>query len=326
MWSDDRLLDGYQGFTWPVADARLADGEPDEVLTATLVRRNAPRHRRAVLYLHGWNDYFFQTHLADFWDAQGFDFYAIDLRRYGRNLRPGMFAGYITDLADYHVELGDAYQIISDEGHELITVMGHSTGGLIAALWAADFDRPINGLVLNSPWLDMNLSDVFMWAAGPLVSGVAAMKPTTPLQTSETGMYMRSISDQHHGEWPVDLNYKSNRGFVVRFGWTRAIMTGQANVAAGLELPFPVLSMMSARSETFIKWDDGLFDVDAVLDVDRLAAVSWRLGRHVTIVRVERGMHDLVLSQRPVRDEVLAEIGRWAQTYVRDAEPRPFAG
>ena len=37
-------------------------------------------------------------------------------------------------------------------------------------------------------------------------------------------------------------------------------------------------------------------------------------------------MHDLVLSQRPVRDEVLAEIGRWAQTYVRDAEPRPFAG
>jgi hypothetical protein len=34
---------------------------------ATLVRRipSGEPPRRAVLYLHGWNDYFFQTHLAD---------------------------------------------------------------------------------------------------------------------------------------------------------------------------------------------------------------------------------------------------------------------
>lgn len=317
MWSDDRLLAGYQVHTWPVADARLADGEPDEALTATLVRRNAPRHRRALLYVHGWNDYFYQTHLADFWDAQGFDFYALDLRRYGRNLRPGLFAGYITDLGDYQVELGDAYRIVREEGHELISVMGHSTGGLVAALWAADFAEPINGLLLNSPWLDMN-APVITWAT-PLVSGVAAMKPTTPLQTSETGMYMRSISDQYNGEWPVDLNYKSNRGFVVRFGWTRAILAGQARVANGLGLPMPVLSMMSARSDfSHTKWDDQIKTVDVVLDVDRLAAVSWRLGDHVTIIRIKRGMHDLVLSPRPVRDEVFTELGRWAATYIRD--------
>lgn len=101
MWSDDRLLPGYQARSWPVEDAELADGELDEQLTATLVRRNAPQHQRAVLYVHGWSDYFFQTHLADFWNKQGFDFYALDLRRYGRNLRPGLFAGYITDLDHY---------------------------------------------------------------------------------------------------------------------------------------------------------------------------------------------------------------------------------
>ena len=81
MWFDDRLLPGYQARSWPVEDAELADGEPDEQLTATLVRRNAPQHQRAVLYVHGWSDYFFQTHLADFWNEQGFDFYALDLRR-----------------------------------------------------------------------------------------------------------------------------------------------------------------------------------------------------------------------------------------------------
>ena len=51
-----------------------------------------------MLYLHGWNDYFFQTHLADAFAALGFDFYALDLRRYGRSLRNGHLRGFITDL------------------------------------------------------------------------------------------------------------------------------------------------------------------------------------------------------------------------------------
>jgi len=46
-------------------------------VVATLVRRRATAPtRRAVLYVHGFNDYFFQTHLADFYIDHGFDFYA----------------------------------------------------------------------------------------------------------------------------------------------------------------------------------------------------------------------------------------------------------
>ena len=43
-----------------------------------------PRHKRAVLYLHGRNDYFFQTHLADAFLSAGYEFYALDLRTCGR--------------------------------------------------------------------------------------------------------------------------------------------------------------------------------------------------------------------------------------------------
>ncbi len=69
MWTTDRLLPGYRHHP-PVDGAEWADGEPNEPLTAT-VRRNEPSHHRAVLYIHGWNDYFFQTHMADFWNKQG---------------------------------------------------------------------------------------------------------------------------------------------------------------------------------------------------------------------------------------------------------------
>jgi alpha-beta hydrolase superfamily lysophospholipase len=46
-----------------------------------------------------------------------------------------------------------------------------------------------------------------------------------------------------------------------------------------------------------------------------------RLGRHVTLVRIEGGMHDLVLSAKPVRDQVFGELGRWIKGYL--PVPRP---
>lgn len=317
-WNADQFLDGFEALTWPLADAEVAEGEPAIPLTATLVRRGPAKHARAVLYVHGWSDYFFQVHLAEFWEKRGFDFYAVDLRRYGRNLRPGLFAGYITDLRHYAAELDGAYDLIAAEGHDLITVNAHSTGGLITALWADAASRPINGMVLNSPWLDMSGPSLFSKAISPLVSGVAARKPTTALQMGDSGLYWQTISDEEYGEWRIDQAYKSTPAFALRFAWGKAILAGQSAVEDGLDIPTPVLAMMSTKSNlTARKWDDSLMHVDMVLSCDRLAAMAWRLGKHVTIVRIEGGMHDLVLSPRPVRDEVFAEMARWLKVYIR---------
>ena len=86
---------------------RAADGV---TRTATLVRfvprdgrpRPTPgrhgRARRAVLFLHGWSDYFFNVELARFWGGQGFEFFALDMHNHGRSLRPDTHGGYVADL------------------------------------------------------------------------------------------------------------------------------------------------------------------------------------------------------------------------------------
>src|SRR3954454_13347175 len=111
---------------------------PDDegAVVATLVSRRAPRPtNRAVLHVHGFADYFFQTVAADWWVERGYDFYALDLRKYGRSILPHQTPNYVTDLAHYHPELDLAWDRLTS-GHRHIVLSGHSTGGLVVPLWA----------------------------------------------------------------------------------------------------------------------------------------------------------------------------------------------
>ena len=68
-------------------------------VVATLVRRPADEPTgRAVLHVHGFADYFFQTEYAEWWTARGYDFYALDLRKYGRSILPHQTPNYVSDL------------------------------------------------------------------------------------------------------------------------------------------------------------------------------------------------------------------------------------
>src|SRR5690242_7633447 len=131
------------------------DGEGEVV--ATLVRRRASG-RKAVLYVHGFVDYFFQKHLADFYVERGYSFYALDLRKYGRSLLDHQTPNFARDLSEYFPEIDEAVRLIRED-NDVVLLNGHSTGGLTLSLWA---DRArgkglIDGMFLNSPFLQLNV-------------------------------------------------------------------------------------------------------------------------------------------------------------------------
>ncbi|MBW8484252.1 alpha/beta hydrolase [Actinomadura parmotrematis] len=315
----DVLGPGYEAIELPLG----TDSEGPVV--ATLVRRRAPEPaRRAVLYVHGFVDYFFQTHLADFYVAHGFDFYALDLRKYGRSLRPHQTPNHIASLSEYFPEIDEAVRVVREEdGHDLLLLNGHSTGGLIAALWA---DRVkgrglVDGLFLNSPFLDINESLVMRKAGAGLARALRGRFPSAKLPAGVSDAYVRTIHREYGGEWDFDLAWKPLEGFPVRAAWLAAVRRGQRRVHAGLDIDVPVLVMASARSvrpSARAQARADLTALDAVLDVGHIARWTPRLGRHVTLVRIDGGLHDLVLSAEPVRAEVFGELARWIRGYLGD--------
>jgi len=316
-WSPD-FLGGYETTELALPGAEPAPGEPDDVdLVATLIRKSGPRMgSRAVLYIHGWNDYFFQAHVADYLTDLGYDFYALELRRYGRSIRPGQLRGFIANLDDYSLELDAAADLIAAD-HDRLMLMGHSTGGLIAALWAARNADRLEGMILNSPWLDLQGSAIVRALGAPVIDVLGSRAPTSIIRVPDLGFTARSLHISLGGEWDYDLTLKSRPSPPIRTGWLRAVLLGHQRVAAGLGIGVPILVLASARTEFARRWHEGLRVVDSVLDVEQTAARAVRLGPHVTVVRIPDGLHDLTLSAAHVREQALDEIGRFVKAYVK---------
>ena len=335
-WSTDILGADFQSCT---LETEGADGA---VRRATLVRyrpgrgdaatapdgigsRNHDAGAGAVLFLHGWSDYFFNVELAQFWARQGYEFYALDMHNHGRNLDSRTVGGYVADLSDYDTEINQALALVRDTamggGNGNLALMGHSTGGLVAALWARRHPGIVQSLILNSPWLEMHGSSIGRLATQAMVAPLARLRPEMVLRLPERGFYFRSISITAEGEWPLDERYRPPFAFPVRAGWLKAVLAGHGQVARGLGLEIPVLVLTSAASANGMVWQESMRRSDAVLDVDAIAMRAMALGRSVTLERIEGGLHDVFLSAPEVRADAYARLARWIRGYMTDDTP-----
>jgi alpha-beta hydrolase superfamily lysophospholipase len=295
----------------------LADDDEGAVV-ATLVRRPSDkrRSRGAVLHVHGFCDYFFQTAEAEFFTGLGYDFYALDLRKHGRSLLPHQTPNFALDLAEYYPDLDAASELIRErDGHRRLILVGHSTGGLIAALWASERRqegcRPPDAFVLNSPWLDLQGSFFLRTAGTEAINRLGLRRPYAVVPRSVTGVYAETLHRDLRGEWDFDLAWKPADSYPVRAGWLRAIRVGHRTVHRGIDVGAPVLTVCSARSLVPQKWSDEATCADTVLDVKQIAKWSHQLGPSVTVIRVEDALHDVFLSRKDVRDTAFAQVARW---------------
>ena len=322
---------------------------PTAGTASTAGTAGAPRHKRAVLYLHGRNDYFFQTHLADAFLSAGYEFYALDLRTCGRAGVGHPSPHDVRDLRVHDAEIGEALRIIrSEHGHDVVVLNGHSTGGLQAVIWAADHPGSVEAVTLNSPWLQLNASGLMRSYGSAYVDVLSRRRPErvidnpaevrarrrlaaraaspggaqgtvpsagtavgTDPETAEPDLYVRSLHRCWGGEWDWDLRLKPSPSFPVRAGFLAGIRRLQREVRHGLGIRVPVLVCCSTTSNGPEASDEEARHSDVVLSVEQIVERAAFLGTDVTIRQIPGGVHDLALSPPPAREEYLATVTGW---------------
>lgn len=292
-------------------------------LVATLVHRPADSgptpSAGAVLYVHGFVDYFFQRELGDWWAARGYDFYALDLRKYGRSLRTGQTPFYTEDITDYFAELDTAWELItSRDGHQQVVLMGHSTGGLITSLWAGQTAPPeLTALILNSPWLDHFEGPVAQAGLTALAATAARLNPRTVLKKPAPDPYARSLHHSTGGIWDFKTAWKTLDFPPIYAGWLTAIRRAQAKLHRGTGITAPVLVLTSARSGRLCA-PGQKHDFDAVLSVQQIRRWALELGSDVTSKVIDGATHDVFLSAQPARSQAYELMGRFMRRLAVD--------
>ena len=325
-WEPDKLH-GFWKYTIPLGS------DYDGPITATLVRRpKDPARDCAVLYLHGFVDYFFQRHMADFYETitaprapMGCDFFALDLRKYGRSLPDDYeFKNFAKSLDEYFDEITFALKVIEADRYKFVLFNGHSTGALTAVRYvqSGELGAKVSALFLNSPFLDFSDRDLREVAGARSIAKLVGFlrpygkrsKPSVPIWYARSLLRPSECADCH-GRWKFSQRLKPIKGFRVFFGWVRAIINAQDR-ALKEEIEKPILILRSARSNdgTDTIWHEEYRRADLVLDVEDMEREGRRLGRQVVIRPIEGGVHDLMLSDPDALARVFNEVTAWMRT------------
>ena len=309
-YQPDVLGTGYEQLTLNFPD------DYEGKVIATLVRKKAAQAtKKAVLYIHGFIDYFFQTEMAEQFNVHGYDFYALDLRKYGRSHLPHQKYYYVLNLNEYDAEITEALKIIGNEGHDHVVLSGHSTGGLTTTLYVAHHpNHPlIKALWCNSPFYNFNMPAWKEKFALPRLSALGGHFPNLRFPSELNKWYVTSLHKSLKGEWDFSLEWKKPSYPKVYLSFVHAIYEAQKEIYSGTQISVPTLVMHSHQTKNPRKFNKDAQTSDVILSVKGIEKYAKKLQGDVTIMTIKNGLHDLVLSAPPVRAEVYTKLFTWLQ-------------
>lgn len=314
-WHDD-ILPGYE--------ARHVDQgiQFDGPCQSTIIRKKQqPNSRRGVLYIHGFNDYFFQSEMGERIADSGYRFYAVDLRRYGRSKMPWQYPFNIRDLRKYYADIDSGLAQMRRDSIEDITLFGHSTGGLTVISYGIDrgAEPGVDRIAADSPFLAWNFNSFYRHILIPSVRNLSVIFKNAKIKQSHCDGYAYSLLKSHYGEWTYDTDWKMIYSPPVTFSWAGAIQSSQNRVKKhGDRLGVPLLVMHSSRKVEGCGYTEEFRYGDAVLDPHMIEDVARRIQKKshnpVWVCTIDSGIHNLILSLRPHREAAYDTLFRFMRT------------
>lgn len=313
----DYLGPQWEARTWRLltSDGLAPAGRPDVAVlvgyrdAAELIARS----HTAALYLPGFHDSFFHRDKGEAWRAHNIPLFGLEFRRSGRALRSEASRDTLADLRVRDEEIDDSLAYLRSLGAEKIILIGHSTGGLQAAWWAGGHPHGVDAVILNSPWLEHNGSEL---EKGPITRVVRALGRAFPRLQFATlgGEYARSLHTTTGGEFTFNTHHKTLGNIPVRLGFFRSVRLMQAAIARGeVKIDVPLLIAHSdAAGDSRHPSPQELASTDCVLNPADMLRLGPVLNPDVQFLEVPGGRHDLALSRAEARKAYTEGTINWA--------------
>jgi alpha-beta hydrolase superfamily lysophospholipase len=200
------------------------------------------------------------AHVMDFWASHGLGTIAIDMRGHGRATGP---RGFVRRFDEYLDDVAELVRLLTDRSHGApLFLMGHSMGGLVAALSAIESPRDWRGLLLSAPYFGLAMDvPAPKRIAGRLASRLAP-RLALPTGLKGTDLTHDPVRAKEHDDDPLVFPNATAR-------WFREATKAQAralNRARSLTLP---LYEVFGSSDPVAKFSSGRAFFDAAGSTDK---------------------------------------------------------
>ena len=277
-------------------------------------------HPRAVLHVHGFADYFFQTEYAQWWLDRGYDFYALDLRKYGRSIRAHQTPTYVADLREYFAEIDLAWWRITErDGHDHVVLGATPPAGSRSRCGPTSGSRRARRdgaqLPLVRPARRSLAAHRRRRARCSTGSDGASRCARSPARSPASTRAACTATTRASGT-STSPGSRSSPSRSAPAGCARSARA-TPQLHRGLSVPGPVLVLSSGRHQAAGR--DGRRRPLPRHRARRAADPALgdpAVGPHVTYVAVAGARHDVVLSRPEPRARVYDELERWHSAYV----------
>ncbi len=220
-----------------------------------------------IVLVHGYSEHCARySHAAEYLNSCGYSVWSVDFHGHGTS--PGL-RGYAVRIDDYveatHALIREAKAL---SGRSKIFLLGHSMGGLIAALVGLKYPEGITGVVLSAPALKVDhLASPFIVSIGKMLSrftpklGVAP--PVDPIWISRDPAVVESYRTDpliYHGKVRARPGYEiilGSRAFAAKasnFTLPLLVLQGGADRVipqSGLDMVFPTIGSADKTMKIF---------------------------------------------------------------------------
>ena len=145
----------------------------------------------------------------------------------------------------------------------------------------------------------------------PNLSRVGKICPDLKFPSELNKWYVASLHKSMHGEWDFNLEWKPASYPMVRLSFVRAIFEAQKEIHQGVKLNIPALVMHSHQTKNPKKWHKDAQNSDVILNVKHIEKYAKKIKGDVTVSKIHNGLHDLVLSEKSVRENVYQQLFAW---------------
>ena len=282
--------------------------------------KTKPSNNKSILFLAGFNDYIFYYHITEKLLDLGYDIYCLVLRNYSEVIEEDLkeFICYIDDKNHYMEDIDLLIENIENKNknYQKMYICGHSTGGLISTYYCHKgiYKNKINGLILNSPFLDFNdnlLTEIFIKVIAFLFGNLF---PRLKLREFRNSDELSQVDINYYRDVINRVYYDEKyHGFLtaIYLGWIKVCLEYQNFIKKNkLEIPIMVLYSNNTLPTDTISAEI-LKTGDIVLDTKEIEKYSKLLSNDVELFEIKNGIHNIFLSESDVVDKAFSYTKVW---------------